>query len=161
MAHLARSASASPAPNPNRIPASRASRQSGLYLLQLGQSRRHEYEADQLALALGSAAGMDRRGRRSGGGASGGGWRSLRLAACMLRTHKPAPAIGPPSRRRSLVGGATDVLQRFMKMEAGAGLAGAVAASAGADSPLSTHPAAANRLRRLGEVFQRGGFVSV
>ena len=32
----------------------------GLYLLQLGQSRRHEYEADQLAVALGSSAGMSR-----------------------------------------------------------------------------------------------------
>ena len=37
-----------------------AALQSGLYLLQLGQSRRHEYEADQLAVALGSSAGMSR-----------------------------------------------------------------------------------------------------
>lgn len=48
-----------------------------------------------------------------------------------------------------------------MKLEAGAGLAGALAASTGNDSPLSTHPAAVNRLRRLGEVVRRGGVSSV
>ena len=82
--------------------------QAGLYLLQLAQSRHHEYEADRLALALGGAAGMD---------------------------------------TRTLAGGAADVLRRFMALEGGGG-----GASAGADSPLSTHPAAANRLRRLVEL---------
>ncbi|KAL4434295.1 hypothetical protein ABPG75_000736 [Micractinium tetrahymenae] len=86
--------------------------QSGLYLLQLRQSRRHEYEADQMALALGAGAGMD---------------------------------------RGALFSGAQDVLHKFMKMEA-AGPAGALPLGAAqGDSPLSTHPAAVNRLRRLTE----------
>lgn len=38
--------------------------QSGLYMWQLGQSRRQEYEADQLALRLGAGAGMSRREAR-------------------------------------------------------------------------------------------------
>lgn len=102
---------------------------------------------------------MDRCGSRScGGGAS----RELAEPRRLL-AYKPAPATTSSHRRRSLASGATDVLQRFMKMEAGAsgGLAGAVAASTGTDSPLSTHPAAANRLRRLGQVFQHGGAISV
>lgn len=92
--------------------------QSGLYLLQLRQSRQHEYEADQLALALGAGAGMD---------------------------------------RGALFSGAQDVLRKFMRMEAGS--AGMQVALGGhqpqGDSPLSTHPAAANRLRRLTEAAAR------
>lgn len=64
--------------------------QSGLYLLQLGQSRRHEYEADQLAVALGSSAGMSRQdGKRMGGGLDG--W--SQAGTNQQRTALP-PAVG-------------------------------------------------------------------
>ena len=57
--------------------------------------------------------------------------------------------------RRSLLSGAADTLRRFMRLEAAANPLSPVAAGHGAvgDSPLSTHPAAANRLRRLGELY--------
>ncbi|GAB4816593.1 hypothetical protein N2152v2_003639 [Parachlorella kessleri] len=91
--------------------------QSGLYVMQLGQSRRHEYEADELALHLGSHAGMDRK------------W---------------------------LAGGAQQTLQQFMRMEAAPGpaLGGVSGLREQPDNPLSTHPAAVNRLRRLAAVFR-------
>jgi Zn-dependent protease with chaperone function len=45
------------------------------------------------------------------------------------------------------------VLRKFMRMEA-AGGGGALPAAG--DSPLSTHPAAANRLRRLRQAYGGG-----
>ncbi|KAL4424955.1 hypothetical protein ABPG77_009684 [Micractinium sp. CCAP 211/92] len=90
--------------------------QSGVYLLQLRQSRQHEYEADQLALALGSGAGMN---------------------------------------RGALFYGAEDVLRKFMQMEAGSAGASLPPGAPQGDSPLSTHPAAVNRLRRLSELVTR------
>lgn len=57
--------------------------------------------------------------------------------------------------RRSLLSGAGDTLRRFMRLEAGANPLSPAAAGQGAagDSPLSTHPAAANRLRRLAQMY--------
>lgn len=57
--------------------------------------------------------------------------------------------------RSSVLSGAAATLRRFMKLEADANPLSPVAAGHGAvgDSPLSTHPAAVNRLRRLGELY--------
>lgn len=80
-------------------------------------------------------------------------------AGALLQVADSAPPCSCCSgSRRSLFAGATDVLRRFMKMEAGAAsLAAAAAAAAQADSPLSTHPAAGNRLKRLEEAYRGGG----
>ncbi len=59
--------------------------------------------------------------------------------------------------RKWLAGGAQQTLQQFMRMEAGPGppaLGGLSGLREQPDNPLSTHPAAVNRLRRLAAVFR-------
>ena len=149
--------------------------QSGLYLLQLGQSRRHEYEADQLAVALGPSAGMSRCGRRDVGVAKQSGRQDAHTAdspqtfgmavGCAgtvsshvvprRHAHRSHRGRCPAGCRRSLLSGAGDTLRRFMKLETAANPLSPMAAGQGAqgDSPMSTHPAAANRLRRLAQMY--------
>ena len=69
------------------------------------------------------------------------------LIGASASSSSSAPFL--PRHRSSLLSGASTVLQRFMQME-GAGGGGRPAPQA--DSPLSTHPAAGNRLRRLAGV---------
>lgn len=84
------------------------------------------------------------------------------MYGCLLvsLTAVGCPVGNRPADRRlacrgALFYGAEDVLRKFMQMEAGSAGASLPPGAPQGDSPLSTHPAAVNRLRRLSELVTR------